>query len=188
LSHRFNFMVLVSTSLAFLVTYLYGYYHNFFPVTHQPYSGLGRLIPEVSRSHTDTRQSVGNLWTSDQPDAETSSWQHTTLTGDIHQCRRRKSNPQSQIASGLRRRGRWNRLLPRFVAHSLLPVADTLYIQACKWVGCTGTGFFPCLSVFPYQCIALMLHNHLHTVITGNKGSLNILVDFGGWPYGTRSC
>jgi len=27
---------------------------------------------------------VGLLWTSDQPDTETSVWQHTTLTGDIH--------------------------------------------------------------------------------------------------------
>ena len=30
--------------------------------------------------HTDTPQSVGLLWTCDQPDAETSTWQHTTLT------------------------------------------------------------------------------------------------------------
>jgi len=57
LSHRFNFTVLVSTFLAFLITYLDGYYYNNFPVAHQPYSGLGRLIPEVSRSHTGTQQS-----------------------------------------------------------------------------------------------------------------------------------
>jgi hypothetical protein len=31
-------------------------------------------------THLDTPQSVGLLWTSDQPDAETSAWQHTTLT------------------------------------------------------------------------------------------------------------
>jgi len=35
----------------------------------------------ASRSHSDTPHSVGLLWTSDKPDAETSTWQHTT---DIH--------------------------------------------------------------------------------------------------------
>jgi hypothetical protein len=39
----------------------------------------GRLIIEVSRSHSDKPHSVGLLWTSDQPVAETSTWQHTKL-------------------------------------------------------------------------------------------------------------
>jgi len=34
---------------------------------------LGLLILEVSRSHTETPYSVGLLWTSDQPVAETST-------------------------------------------------------------------------------------------------------------------
>jgi hypothetical protein len=46
-------------------------------VAQQPKSGIGRLLLEVSRSHSDTRQSVGLLWTSDQSVAETSTWQHT---------------------------------------------------------------------------------------------------------------
>ena len=41
--------------------------------------GPGLLIVEASRSHSDTPHSFGLLWTSDQPDAETSSWQYTTL-------------------------------------------------------------------------------------------------------------
>jgi len=41
---------------------------------------------EVSRSHSYTPHSVGLLWTSDQPDTETSTWQHTTLTKDTHAC------------------------------------------------------------------------------------------------------
>ena len=45
---------------------------------------------------TDTPQSVGLLWISDQPVAETSTWQHTT---DRHPCPRWESNPQSQPAS-----------------------------------------------------------------------------------------
>ena len=50
--------------------------------------------------HNDTPQSVGLLWTRDQPVAETSTWQHTTLTTDRHPRPRWDSNPQSQQASG----------------------------------------------------------------------------------------
>ena len=39
----------------------------------QPVMGQGVLIMEVSRSHSDTPQSVGLLWMSDQPDTETST-------------------------------------------------------------------------------------------------------------------
>ena len=47
-------------------------------------------------SYSDTLHSIGVLWTGDQPDAETSTWQHTTLTRDRHPCLRRDSIPQSQ--------------------------------------------------------------------------------------------
>ena len=47
------------------------------------------LIIEASRSHSDTTHSVGLLLASDQPDAETSTWQHTTLTKYRHPCPRR---------------------------------------------------------------------------------------------------
>ena len=50
----------------------------FFILAQQPPVGQGPLIVEDSRSHSDTQQSVGLLWTSDQPDALTSTWQHTT--------------------------------------------------------------------------------------------------------------
>jgi hypothetical protein len=56
----------------------------------------------ASRSHSDTPQSLGLLWTSDQPDAETYTWKHITLTTDRHPCQRRDSNPQTQQASGRR--------------------------------------------------------------------------------------
>jgi hypothetical protein len=46
----------------------------FFPsMAQQTLLGQGLLIIEVSRSHSDTPHSVGLLWTSDQPDAETST-------------------------------------------------------------------------------------------------------------------
>jgi hypothetical protein len=48
----------------------------------------------------DTPHSVGLLWTSDQADAETSTWQHTTLVRNRHLCPLRDSNPQSQQVKG----------------------------------------------------------------------------------------
>jgi hypothetical protein len=46
----------------------------FFSTTQQRLVGQGLLITEASRSHSDTPHSVGLLWTSDQHDAETSTW------------------------------------------------------------------------------------------------------------------
>jgi hypothetical protein len=56
----------------------------FFPMSQQPLLGQGLFIIEASRLHSDTQHSVGLLLTRVQPDAETSTWQHTTLTTDIH--------------------------------------------------------------------------------------------------------
>jgi hypothetical protein len=86
-------------------------FHFFFSLWRpQSYSGLGRLIVEVSRSHTDTPHSVGLLWTSDRPVADTCIWQQTTFTRDIH-APRRDLNPQSQQTStaDLRLRSRGHR-------------------------------------------------------------------------------
>jgi hypothetical protein len=43
------------------------------PLAHEALLGQGVLIIEASRSHSDTPHSAGLLWTSDQPDAETST-------------------------------------------------------------------------------------------------------------------
>jgi hypothetical protein len=42
-------------------------------MARQPLGGLGRLIVDASRSYLDTPHSVGLLWTSDQPVAQTST-------------------------------------------------------------------------------------------------------------------
>jgi len=55
-----------------------------FLMAQQPLVGQGFLIIEASRSHSGTPHSVGLLWTSDRPVAETSAWQHTSLTRDRH--------------------------------------------------------------------------------------------------------
>ena len=59
----------------------------------------GHLIHHVSISHIDAPQSVGLLCTSDQPVAETPTWQHTTLTTNIH-APRWDSNPQLSRRAG----------------------------------------------------------------------------------------
>jgi len=71
-------------------------------MAQQTLAGHSVLKIEASRSHSYTPHSVGLLWASDQPDAETSTWQHTTLSRDKHPCPRRVSNPQFQQASGRR--------------------------------------------------------------------------------------
>jgi len=52
------------------------------------------LFSFLDHTQLDTSHSVGLLWTSDQPEAETSTWQHTTLTTDKHPCPLRDSNQQ----------------------------------------------------------------------------------------------
>jgi hypothetical protein len=74
----------------------------FFYMAHYPLAGQSLLFIETSRSHSDTSHSVGLLCTSDQTDAENSTWQHTTLARDIHPCPWRDPSPQSQQASGRR--------------------------------------------------------------------------------------
>jgi len=49
-------------------------------MAQQPLVAQCLFIVEDSQSHSDTPHSVGLLWTSNQPDAETSTWKHTTLT------------------------------------------------------------------------------------------------------------
>ena len=56
----------------------------------------GLLIFEISRPHSDTPQSVGLLWTSDQPGAEMFTWQTPNIqnryaSGGIRTC-----NPSKQ--------------------------------------------------------------------------------------------
>jgi len=76
----------------------------------------GLLTVEASRSHSDTSHSVRLLWTSNQPVAETVTWQHTTLhsqdkdiyvPGGIW-----THNPRNRAAADprCRPRGHWDRL------------------------------------------------------------------------------
>jgi hypothetical protein len=46
---------------------------KFLFMARQPLVGQGLVIVEASQSHSDTRQTLGLLWTSDQSDAKTST-------------------------------------------------------------------------------------------------------------------
>ena len=74
-----------------------------FPVLLRPIFAARTSLIEVSRSHSDTPHTVGILWTSDHPDAETSNSQYTAVTRDKHLCPRPVANSQSQQTSGRRR-------------------------------------------------------------------------------------
>jgi hypothetical protein len=59
-------------------------HRDFFFMARQPQWTLGLVTVEVSRSYSDKPRSVGLLWTSDRPVAETSTWQYTTLTRETY--------------------------------------------------------------------------------------------------------
>jgi len=56
-----------------------------FPMAQETLVGHSLLIIEASQLHSDTPQSVGLLWTNDQPDAETSTMSTYNNT-DRHPC------------------------------------------------------------------------------------------------------
>jgi len=85
----------------------------FFSMAQQPPVGYGLLVIDVSRLHSDTPHWIGLLWTSDLPDAETSTWQHIEVTRDRHPCpdgiRTRNPGMRTVAEPRLRPRGHWGR-------------------------------------------------------------------------------
>ena len=91
-------------------------------------------------TNTDTPHSVGHLWTRDQPDAKTSTWQHTTSATERHPYPQLDSNPQFRKASCRkptpRPRGHWDRpfryLLANHTTNTGLCVCVCMYIYIYK--------------------------------------------------------
>jgi len=118
-----------------LIIYIYIYLHTH---THHGVTAsidLGVFIIETSRSHSDTPYSVGLLWATDQPHAETSTWQHTTLTRDRYPWPWRDSNAQSQERAAadprLRRRDHWDRPIINITTRK--PYVDEHFHITCTW-------------------------------------------------------
>jgi hypothetical protein len=72
------------THLMYVFYNMFKIFNSPSPMAQQPLVGQGFLITVASRSHSDTPHSRRTPLTSDRPDAKTSTWQHTTLTTDIH--------------------------------------------------------------------------------------------------------
>jgi len=68
-------------------------------MARQPPAGQGLLTVKASRSHSDTPHSVGLLCPSDQPYAETSTWQDTTLRDINSHSGIRTRNPSKRAAA-----------------------------------------------------------------------------------------
>jgi hypothetical protein len=84
--------------------------------------------------------------TSDKPDAETTTWQHTTLTRDGHPCPWRDSNPESQQPSG-----HWDRQIhmlslnwgvPALIYQEKKELMSTRQDGAVYWYGILFCMFF----------------------------------------------
>jgi hypothetical protein len=92
---------------------------KFFSIAQQPLLVQGLIIMQASLSHSDTLHSVWLLWTSDQSDADTSTWQHTTLTRERYRCNRRDSKQQSRQATAENPRlikfGHWYQLINKYL-------------------------------------------------------------------------
>ena len=87
-----------SLPLSFQITLPSFFSSLFWPLsTYSWYLQRATAVPD----HTRHTHSVGILWTRDQPDAETSTWQHNNHKGQIL-IPRRVSNPQSHQTSGRR--------------------------------------------------------------------------------------
>jgi len=95
-------------------------------MAQMPLQGQVLFIVQLSKSHSDAPHSVRLLWTSDQPIAETSTWQHTTITRDRNPCLGgiRTRNPRKRVAEDphLRPRGHRGRPYRGLVLHFMMTV------------------------------------------------------------------
>jgi hypothetical protein len=84
---------------------------TFFNIGTTALEDQGPLIIEDSWSHSDKPHSVGLLWTSERPDAETSTWQQSQQTNVHAPGRIRTHNPSKREAADPRfkTRGHWDR-------------------------------------------------------------------------------
>ena len=117
------------------------------------------FIGEVSKLHlSQTSHSVRILWTSDQPEAETSTWQHTTSTRETERERERERDihepsgirtrdPSKGAAADLRLRSRGHRDRRR------------KWINSSKVKEFVHAVFFTKYSCFPYcpNCMMFIL-------------------------------
>jgi hypothetical protein len=134
----------------------------FIPIAKQPLVSQSLLMIEASPSHSDTHtHSVGVLWKSDQPEAQNSTWQHTTLKTDSHTCSRvvrthNSSRPEA-AETRLRPRGQWDRSLNILgkcnSLYNIFWTASSLVLVLCRLFQLALTAMY--LSEIKYKLICL---------------------------------
>jgi hypothetical protein len=135
-------------------------YYSAQTFSHDWTNPVGIDLPSV----VPRSQSVGFLWTIDRPVAET-TWQHTTLTGGTHPCRRWDSNLLFQQVSfavpHLRPHGQWNRPFT-LSCHGFLTLrCNTELTGYCQSVPCTDiTHSHEQLKFILCVCPSLLLPPH----------------------------
>ena len=132
-----------------------------------PLSGHDLHLSMIREHTQDTPHSVRVLQASDQPNTETSTWQHTTLTTNIHAPGGiRTHNPSNRAAVDLRLRprGHCNRL---DCAFSLL---KTKWNKTLSWFRCARGSVWS--GAF---CIELGVSQNLLTVLPRHSSYAQIL-------------
>ena len=144
--------------------------------------GQGLLIVEASRSHSDTPHSVRRLWTSDQPDAETSIWRHNTRKREtsmpsagcepaIPASQRPQTHTLDRAATGIGFSGLlWSShyqviSLTCIQLFWIAQFADT-YCNKLMWQALVATYRRPYKSVYFIQSHKWLLTKHLRTMET----------------------
>jgi hypothetical protein len=85
---------------------------NIFPMAGQPFCVFSLLSFQYhTQSNTDTTHTLGLLWTSDRPVAETSTKQYKKITRDKHPCPPARFEPALPADESLRPRGHRDRQL-----------------------------------------------------------------------------
>jgi len=128
------------------------------------------------------------LWTSDQPDPETSTWRHTTLTRVRHPCTRQDSNPQTHKRASadprLRPTGHWDRLALKEVNFFLGSHKDVKFSQIIlsreianlySWVRNVNS---PPLKEFAIYCFHAVTLTYLHIQVNYSPSSVDLPVHF----------
>jgi len=134
-----------------------------------PPVGQGPLIVEASRSRTFiTSHSVDLLFTRDQPDVETSTWEHTTITTDRHEpCGIRTFDlSQRNIANPhFRPYGYWDRHWSiHFTENKFLSIKTTNDVsgtdQESLWHPCLIKNALYCITWYSYKVTVRCTHSH----------------------------
>jgi hypothetical protein len=122
----FNYRKKLFTFLTQFPSEVFGIGTVFFFMAQQPTMGQGLIIVEASRSHSDPRHTVGLFWTSDQPDAQTSTSQHNSThmqhaSTPLSGIRTRHPSMKATADPSFRPCGHWDRQLGQYKTKLILP-------------------------------------------------------------------